>query len=88
MGGSISERRSGFPLAIQHDSVLRPADCGGPVVDIEGQVVGLNIARAGRVESYALPAALVRETVDKLLKMELISTPATDSVSGRSGHER
>lgn len=87
LGGALSERRSGFPLAIQHDSVLRPADCGGAVVDIEGQVVGLNIARAGRVESYALPAALVRETVDKLLKTELISTPAEDTAS-RSGKER
>jgi serine protease Do len=87
LGGSLSERRSGFPLAIQHDSVLKPADCGGPVVDIEGQVVGLNIARAGRVESYALPASLVRETVDKLLKTELISTPAGQTPSN-AGQER
>jgi serine protease Do len=87
LGGSLSERRSGFPLAIQHDSVLRPADCGGPVVDVEGKVVGLNIARAGRVESYALPAALVRETVDKLLKTELTSTsaPSADDVAPRRG---
>ena len=70
-------------LAIQHDSVLRPIDCGGPVVDVDGKVVGLNIARAGRVESYALPSSLVRETVDKLLKMELTSTPTTEQLPGR-----
>jgi serine protease Do len=74
LGGKLSDRRTGFPLAIQHDSVLRPIDCGGPVVDVDGKVVGLNIARAGRVESYALPSSLVRETVDKLLKTELTST--------------
>jgi serine protease Do len=91
LGGALSERRVGFPLAIQHDSVLRPSECGGPIVDLDGKVVGLNIARAGRVESYALPAALVRETVEKLLQTELTSTTVEDKFSGRkanAGHER
>jgi len=83
LGGALSERRSGFPLAIQHDSRLWPEECGGPVVDLDGKVVGLNIARAGRVESYALPTSIVRATVDKLLKMELTSTPAEEKAPGR-----
>jgi len=78
LGGPLSDRRGGFALAIQHDSVLRPADCGGPIVDLDGKAVGLNIARAGRVESYALPAALVRESVAKLLETHLTSTPAAE----------
>jgi serine protease Do len=91
LGGALSDRRTGFPLAIQHDSVLRPSECGGPIVDLDGKVVGLNIARAGRVESYALPAAVVRETVDKLLKTELTSATAEEKVVGRknpAGQER
>lgn len=89
LGGKLSERRTGFPLAIQHDSFLRPNECGGPVVDVDGKAVGLNIARAGRVESYALPASVVRETVDRLLKTELTSTPAADTISNRrTGQER
>src|SRR5205814_7461359 len=91
LGGSLSERRTGFPLAIQHDSVLRPTECGGPIVDLDGKVVGLNIARAGRVESYALTSGVVRETVDKLLKTELTSTSADDKFFGQkpnSGQER
>ena len=52
----MSERRFGFPTAFQHDTVLRPADCGGPLVNLDGQVVGFNIARAGRTESYAIPS--------------------------------
>jgi serine protease Do len=91
LGGSLSERRTGFPLAIQHDSVLRPTECGGPIVDLDGKVVGLNIARAGRVESYALTAGIVRETVEKLLQTELTSTTADDKFFGQksnSGHER
>jgi serine protease Do len=92
LGGALSERRSGFPLALQHDSVLRPSECGGPIVDLDGKVVGLNIARAGRVESYALPASLVRETVDKLLQTELTSTTTPEDKflgrQGKTGHER
>jgi serine protease Do len=89
LGGKLSDRRTGFPLAIQHDSVLRPDECGGPVVDLDGKVIGLNIARAGRVESYALPVLIVREAVDKLLKTELTSTPAGDQFFNRkTGQER
>lgn len=66
IGGSLSARRSGFSKAIQHDTVLRPFDCGGPVVDLSGQAVGVNIARAGRVVSYALPASEVLSVVEEL----------------------
>jgi serine protease Do len=76
LGGDLSERRAGFPLAIQHDSMLRPSDCGGPIVDLDGKAVGLNIARAGRVESFALPATVVREAVKKLLETHQTSAAA------------
>jgi len=59
LGGSLSSRRGGFPNVFAHDTVLKPNQCGGPVVDLTGQAVGLNIARAGRTESQAIPAAIV-----------------------------
>jgi serine protease Do len=59
MGSKLSNRRTGFPTFLQHDTVLKPTDCGGPLVDLEGRVVGINIARAGRTESYALPSEAV-----------------------------
>jgi serine protease Do len=65
-GGPFSQRRSGFPLVLPHDTPLRPADCGGPLVDTDGRVVGINIARALRVTTYALPASVVREVVAEL----------------------
>lgn len=67
LGSQLSERRAGFPLVIQHDSVLKPSECGGPLVDLDGKAVGINIARAGRVESYALPGSVVREAVKMIL---------------------
>lgn len=64
MGGEISQRAEGFAQAIQHDSVLQPWQCGGPLVNLEGKAIGLNIARAGRVATYALPAELVKQLID------------------------
>ena len=67
MGGNeLSKRRQDFPLAIQHDGFLRPADCGGPVVDIDGLVVGINIARQGRVSSLMLPTSVILPVLNEL----------------------
>jgi serine protease Do len=66
MGGSLSDRRTGFPKVIQHDTRLLPRECGGPLVDLEGRVIGLNIARAGRVESWALPADTIKTALKEL----------------------
>ena len=61
MGGNLSKRRTGFKLALQHDCPIDPQDCGGPLVDLDGKIVGINIARAGRIKSYAIPARTVQE---------------------------
>ena len=66
MGGALSGRRTGFPMVIQHDTVIRPADCGGPLVDLEGRVLGVNIARAGRVETWALPGDVAMKVFQDL----------------------
>jgi serine protease Do len=66
LGSKLSERRTGFPVILQHDSVLRPNDCGGPVVDLDGKVIGINIARAGRTETYAIPAEAVKPLLEDL----------------------
>ncbi|MBC8353557.1 MAG: trypsin-like peptidase domain-containing protein [Planctomycetes bacterium] len=60
LGGPLSKRRSGFPYVLEHDTVLRPKDCGGPLVDLDGNAVGINIARVSRVASYALPASAIK----------------------------
>ena len=67
MGGSLSQRRNGFPVVLQHDSVLDPSECGGPLVDLSGRAIGINIARAGRTESYAIPDDVIRPLIDELL---------------------
>ncbi|CAN0349644.1 unnamed protein product [Ectocarpus sp. 4 AP-2014] len=71
LGGELSERRFGFSSALQHDTVLDADDCGGPIVDLEGRVVGFNIARAGRTETYALPVDVVRDRLFELMSGRL-----------------
>src|SRR5262249_17623555 len=71
MGSELSSRRSGFPTILQHDQVIKPTECGGPVVDLDGRVVGINIARAGRTESYAIPGEAVRKLLPELMSGKL-----------------
>jgi len=84
MGSELSNRRGGFPQILQHDMVLKPTDCGGPVVDLDGKALGINIARAGRVESYAIPSEAVQGLIEEFKsgklapgKVEATSKPAT-----------
>jgi serine protease Do len=71
MGSTLSDRRGGFPSILQHDSVVKPADCGGPLVDLDGKVVGINIARAGRTETFAVPSESVLELLPELMSGKL-----------------
>src|SRR5207253_6163635 len=66
MGSELSKRKNGFPTILQHDTVVKPYDCGGPVVDLSGRAVGINICRAGRVESYAVPVEAIQALLPDL----------------------
>ena len=66
LAGDISRRRGGFPAAYQHDAVIAPVHCGGSVVDLDGKCFGINIARAGRAETYALSASVVRNVIHEI----------------------
>ncbi|MBK1791591.1 PDZ domain-containing protein [Persicirhabdus sediminis] len=63
MSGQFSERREGFPLVIQHDTPLHRRSVGGALLNLDGECVGLNIARATREASYAIPAEKLSEIV-------------------------
>lgn len=75
MGSKLSSRRTGYPTILQHDSVVAPEDCGGPVVDLAGRVLGINICRAGRVESWAVPTEVLRPLLMEL-KSGKLAPPA------------
>jgi serine protease Do len=66
LDGEVSQRSEGFEVAIEHDTVLAPWLCGGPLVNLDGKAIGLNIARASRVTTYALPARLAKRILANL----------------------
>ena len=76
-------RRAGFPSYLQHDTILKPQDCGGPIVDLDGKVIGINIARAGRTETYTIPADAVRPLLFDMISGKLAPKTAatTEPVS-------
>ncbi len=76
MGGELSFRRSGFDEVIPHDTVIPPSACGGPLVDLTGKAIGINIARAGRVQSFALPRTVVEPIIERLMTEQ--HTPPLD----------
>lgn len=68
MSGDFSNRRSGFPRVIQHDILAASNTMGGPVIDLEGRAVGMNIARANRAETFAIPVEELRELAEGMVK--------------------
>lgn len=65
MGGRVSMVRSSFPHAIQTDMRLKTDQMGGPVVNLDGEVVGITIARADRTRSFVLSSAGLRDLLTK-----------------------
>jgi hypothetical protein len=66
-GAEVSRRCTGFGEVIQHDAVVPAQNMGSPVVDSRGRVVGVNVARADRMKTYALPSRIVGPAVERML---------------------
>ena len=69
--GPLSDKTTGYPDVIQHDIPLRPEMCGGPLFNLKGKCIGINVSRAGRTRTYAIPA----DEVVALLKTDLKPKP-------------
>jgi serine protease Do len=73
MGGKISRVRDSFTQVLQSDMRPSPDQISGPVVDLEGRVIGITVARADRTRSFIMPSAAV-------VKM-LANTPKDPSIA-------
>lgn len=71
LGAILSKRNDNFPVVFQHDTPLFPEQCGGPIIDLSGHVIGMNIARQGRAASLAIPAANMQTIVDDLMRQSV-----------------
>lgn len=70
MSGEFSPRRSGFPRVMQHDILGSRKLQGGPLLDLDGRCIGMNIARANRAESFAIPVEDLREIANRLVAQQ------------------
>ncbi len=68
MSGEFSPRRSGFPRVMQHDILGSRQIEGGPLLDLDGHCIGMNIARADRAENYAIPVEDLKEIAARMMK--------------------
>lgn len=58
---------------IQSDAAVNPGNSGGPLVNLRGEIVGINSAIASRTGTYngisfAIPSNIVKNTVDQLIE--------------------
>ncbi len=62
------DQRTGvFTRWIQHDALINPGNSGGPLVNLRGQLVGVN-TRGGTGMGFASPSNLARQIADTLIK--------------------
>jgi S1-C subfamily serine protease len=66
-----------FEDYLQTDAVINPGHSGGPLLDLEGRVLGMNtlIARAERGNAFAIPSNLLLQTLNQLLENGRVSRP-------------
>lgn len=59
-----------FYAWIQHDAAIAPGNSGGPLVNLAGQVVGINTrgSFSGGDMAFAIPADVARRIVDQLVR--------------------
>ena len=68
---SAKDRRGLHPLLdfLQTDAAVNPGNSGGPLVDLNGQVMGINTAIIGKAYqgiSFAIPSNVARKTYEEI----------------------
>jgi serine protease Do len=55
---------------IQTDAAINPGNSGGPLINLQGQVVGVNVAMVSGAQNigFALPINVVKSTIDSVEK--------------------
>jgi serine protease Do len=73
-GGGQSEKLEGL---LQTDAAINSGNSGGPLINLKGQVVGINTAVAGDAQNigFAIPINPIKKAIDSIKKTGKISRP-------------
>ena len=80
---------------LQTDAPINPGNSGGPLVNMDGLVVGVNIAREGDNIGFAIPSDMVLRIVPKLIAegqynhpwIGIVAQPVTKNLADQLGLE-
>jgi serine protease Do len=56
-----------YTLWLQHDALILPGNSGGPLVDLDGRIVGIN-ELGGSGIGFAIPAPMARRVLNEVLR--------------------
>ncbi len=65
---------NGMNAYIQTDVTLNPGNSGGPLINTDGKVIGINNFKVGNAESlgFALESRVIKEIINSIIQKELI----------------
>ena len=90
-GGSQGTSSETLQDVLQTDASINPGNSGGPLADVEGRVVGVNVAIAGNATNigYSIPANLARQVASQLMahKRVLVRTVSPNTPASQAGFQ-
>lgn len=76
-GGIAGGGEEALENVIQTDVAINPGNSGGPLLNLKGEVVGVNVAMASGAENigFALPVNIIKRDIDQVVKTGKITYP-------------